>query len=103
MGADNWEVALTHLYRKTWTGRSCPPVSEAIGRVVEDTCHPVIAGRLVPLEGQGMEKEGARRGQPASFVFGGIGSQNHQGHRLQAPEDRVSNRQLAGLRSCDFD
>jgi len=38
-------------------------------------CHlAVIPARLVSSEGQCMEKRGARRGQPASFLSDGIGS-----------------------------
>ena len=45
-----------------------------------------------------MEKRTAR--QSAFFLFDGICG-GHEGQRLQAPEDRMSNRRLAG--PCLFD
>ena len=47
-----------------------------------------------------MEKRGVRQGP---FLFDGIGSKHYQGHRLQAPGDRASNRRPAGLCSFDLD
>ena len=47
-----------------------------------------------------MEKQGVRR---SPFLFDGTGSQNYQGHQVQALEDRGSNRRPAGLCSFDFD
>jgi hypothetical protein len=49
-----------------------------------------------------MEERGMRRGKSASILFGGIGRKYYQEQRLQAREDRVSNRRLAGLGSFDF-
>ena len=103
MGAHNWGAVLIHFHGNTWMGYPHSRVRQSVERVVEDSCHPavrVIAGRLVSSDGQHMEKRGARQGP---FLFDGIGSKHYQGHRLQAPEDRVSNRRPAGLCSFDFD
>ena len=103
LGSDNWGAVLTHFHENAWVGYPCPQVRQTAERVVEDACHPVvnvIASRLVSSEGQHMEKRGVRQGP---FFFDGIGSKHHQGHRLQAPENRASNRRLAGLCSFGFD
>ena len=70
---------------------------------MEDACHPaviLIAGRFVPPQGQHMKKRGVGQGP---FFFDGIGGKHQRGYRLQAPEDRSSNRRPAGLCAFDLD
>jgi len=84
----------------------CLQVSQTVELVEEGACRlagNLMAGWLVLSKGQCMGKRGVCRGQPASFVFGGIGSKHHQGHRRQAREDRASNPRLTGLCSFDLD
>jgi len=81
-------------------GLPCLQVCQTVELVEEGACRlagDLIVGQLVLSKGQCMEKRGGCRGQPASLVFGGIGSKHHQGHRRQAREDRASNPRLTGL------